>query len=77
MNYGRNTGTAKSPKIAVVFYKDNLEQLVKGLISDFTKDSKKRLKMRGCAMNWIDYIIFAYCSLRHSLDLAAGRSFRC
>lgn len=37
-------GTAKSPKIAVVLYKDNLEQLVKGLISDFTKDSKKKTK---------------------------------
>ncbi|MBI5308301.1 MAG: hypothetical protein HZB37_08250 [Planctomycetes bacterium] len=37
-------GTAKSPKIAVVLYKDNLEQLVKGLISDFTKASKKKTK---------------------------------
>lgn len=37
-------GTAKSPKIAVVLYKDNLEQLIKGLISDFTKDSKKKAK---------------------------------
>lgn len=37
-------GTAKSPKIAVVLYKDNLEQLIKGLISDFTKNSKKKAK---------------------------------
>ncbi|MBF8277263.1 MAG: AsmA 2 protein [Candidatus Brocadiaceae bacterium] len=37
-------GTAKSPKVAIVLYKDNLEQLVKGLISDFTKDSKKKTK---------------------------------
>lgn len=37
-------GTAKAPKIAIVLYKENMEQLIKGLITDFTKDSKKKAK---------------------------------
>lgn len=37
-------GTAKNPKIAIVLYKDNMEQLIKGLITDFKKGSKKAKK---------------------------------
>lgn len=37
-------GTTKDPRIAIKLYKDNLEQLIKGLVTDFTKDSKKAKK---------------------------------
>lgn len=37
-------GTTKAPRVAVVLDKNNLEQLIKGLITDFTKDSKKKAK---------------------------------
>lgn len=37
-------GTTKDPSIAIKLCKDNLEQLIKGLVTDFTKDSKKAKK---------------------------------
>ena len=42
-------GTTKDPSIAIKLCKDNLEQLIKGLVTDFTKDSKK-LKNEGEAL---------------------------